>query len=84
LSYDGIRLESMKAEPTLLLTVGHGAASEEDFRNLLQVTEVASVVDVWIGPGSRKHPHFGKARLEEGLPTAGIGLPLGAAAGRVP
>src|SRR4051794_21346060 len=62
----------MTAARTLLLTVGHGAASEEDFRRLLQAAEVAAVVDVRIGPGSRKHPHFGKARLEEWLPAAGI------------
>jgi uncharacterized protein (DUF488 family) len=62
----------MMAEPTILLTVGHGAAGEEDFRNLLQAAEVASVVDVRIGPGSRKHPHFGKDRLGQWLPAAGI------------
>ncbi|WP_306922652.1 DUF488 domain-containing protein [Arthrobacter globiformis] len=62
----------MRSEPTILLTVGHGASDEEDFRNLLEAAEVASVVDVRIGPGSRKHPHFGKDRLEEWLPAAGI------------
>jgi uncharacterized protein (DUF488 family) len=61
----------MRSE-SILLTVGHGASSEEDFRNLLETAEVASVVDVRIGPGSRKHPHFGKDRLEEWLPVAGI------------
>lgn len=71
-SYGGSRLESMRSEPVLLITVGHGASSEEDFRNLLRAAEVASVVDVRIGPGSRKHPHFGKDRLEEWLPAAGI------------
>jgi uncharacterized protein (DUF488 family) len=63
----------MTAARTLLLTVGHGAAGEDDFRQLLQTAAVASVVDVRIGPGSRKHPHFGKASLEEWLPAAGIG-----------
>jgi uncharacterized protein (DUF488 family) len=62
----------MRAAPTLLLTVGHGAATEDDFRRLLQAAGVASVVDVRIGPGSRKHPHFGKSRLEEWLPESGI------------
>ena len=62
----------MRSEPVILITVGHGASSEEDFRDLLQSAEVASVVDVRIGPGSRKHPHFGKDRLEEWLPAAGI------------
>lgn len=62
----------MRPDPTILITVGHGASSEEDFRNLLQSAEVASVIDVRIGPGSRKHPHLGKDRLEEWLPAAGI------------
>jgi hypothetical protein len=39
----------MMAEPAILLTVGHGAATEEDFRNLLEAAEVASVVDVGSG-----------------------------------
>ncbi|NKX56606.1 DUF488 domain-containing protein [Arthrobacter mobilis] len=63
----------MTAARTLLLTVGHGAAGQEEFRQLLQAAQVAAVVDVRIGPGSRKHPHFGKASLEQWLPEAGIG-----------
>lgn len=63
----------MTAAHTILLTVGHGAASEDDFRQLLQAAGVASVVDVRIGPGSRKHPHFGKDSLAARLPAAGIG-----------
>ena len=62
----------MTATRTLLLTVGHGAASAEDFQRLLQAASAASVVDVRIGPGSRKHPHFGRAELEAWLPAAGI------------
>lgn len=56
-----------------LFTVGHGTASQEDFTRLLLGAGVASLVDVRIGPGSRKHPHFGKDRLVEWLPEAGIG-----------
>ena len=62
----------MTAARTLLLTVGHGAATAEDFRRLLQTAEVVSVIDVRIGPGSRKHPHFGRGELEAWLPAAGI------------
>lgn len=55
-----------------LFTVGHGTASQDDFAARLRAVGVTSLVDVRIGPGSRKHPHFGKDRLEEWLPEAGI------------
>lgn len=61
-------MASMKA----LFTVGHGTASQEDFTSLLSGAGVASLVDVRIGPGSRKYPHFGKDRMAEWLPAAGI------------
>ncbi|MEW1951652.1 DUF488 domain-containing protein [Pseudarthrobacter sp902506025] len=56
-----------------LFTVGHGTASQEDFAGLLRSAGVTSLVDVRIGPGSRKYPHFGKDRLALWLPEAGIG-----------
>ncbi|WP_217697883.1 DUF488 domain-containing protein [Sinomonas mesophila] len=62
----------MTAARTLLLTVGHGAATAEDFQRLLRAAEVASIIDVRIGPSSRKHPHFGRGELEAWLPAAGI------------
>ena len=55
-----------------LFTVGHGTASQAEFASRLQDAGVTSLVDVRIGPGSRKHPHFGKDRLEAWLPEAGI------------
>jgi uncharacterized protein (DUF488 family) len=61
-------MASMKA----LFTVGHGTASEEDFAGLLRSAGVTSLVDVRIGPGSHKYPHFGKDRLALWLPEAGI------------
>ncbi|UTT69980.1 DUF488 domain-containing protein [Arthrobacter sp. DNA4] len=61
-------MASMKA----LFTVGHGTASEEDFAGLLRSAGVTSLVDVRIGPGSRKYPHFGKDRLALWLPEACI------------
>lgn len=57
---------------TLLLTVGHGTADQEAFSTLLQNAAVKSLVDVRIGPGSRKHPHFAKDELQRWLPKAGI------------
>ncbi|TLM88311.1 DUF488 family protein [Pseudarthrobacter sp. NamE5] len=55
-----------------LLTVGHGTASQAEFASLLKAAGVASLVDVRIGPGSRKHPHFGKDLMAQWLPDAGI------------
>ena len=62
-------MASMKA----LFTVGHGTASQEDFTRLLRAAGTDSLVDVRIGPGSRKYPHFGKDRMADWLPAAGIG-----------
>ena len=56
----------------VLFTVGHGTASQADFEELLKSAGVASLVDVRIGPGSRKHPHFGKDNMAAWLPEAGI------------
>lgn len=62
----------MTAERHTLLTVGHGTATQSDFEALLRSAGVSSLVDVRIGPGSRKHPHFSKHRMEEWLPATGI------------
>lgn len=62
----------MMAGMLTLFTVGHGTASQEDFTALLQSADVKSVVDVRIGPGSRKYPHFGKDRMAEWLPEVRI------------
>lgn len=55
-----------------LFTVGHGTAAQDEFIARLKAAGITSLVDVRIGPGSRKHPHFGKDRMEEWLPAAGI------------
>jgi uncharacterized protein (DUF488 family) len=56
----------------VLLTVGHGTASQDELTALLAGAEIASVVDVRRFPGSRRHPHVARERLEEWLPAAGI------------
>jgi uncharacterized protein (DUF488 family) len=56
----------------VLFTVGHGTASQADFEELLKSAGVTSLVDVRIGPGSSKHPHFGKDSMAAWLPEAGI------------
>ena len=57
---------------TTLLTFGHGTASQEALVALLQDAGVAAVVDVRRFPGSRRHPHVARERLEEWLPEAGV------------
>lgn len=56
----------------LLLTVGHGTASQQQLTDLLTGAGVVEVVDVRRSPGSRRHPHVGRAELERWLPAAGI------------
>ncbi|MEX0657872.1 MAG: DUF488 domain-containing protein [Egibacteraceae bacterium] len=55
-----------------LVTVGHGTASEKELAGLLRDAEVEAVVDVRRFPGSRRHPHVARERLESWLPAAGI------------
>lgn len=56
-----------------LLTVGHGALSRAELRDLLIGADVESVVDVRRFPGSRRNPDVGRDALASWLPAAGIG-----------
>jgi uncharacterized protein (DUF488 family) len=58
--------------PPTLFTVGHSTRPLEDFLALLQAHGIARVVDVRRFPGSRRHPHFGRERLEAALAARGI------------
>ena len=51
----------------LLRSVGHGARPAEAFTALVQGAGVGHVVDVRSYPGSRRHPHFGRAAMEDWL-----------------
>jgi uncharacterized protein (DUF488 family) len=57
----------------VLVTFGHGTASEDGITQLLQGADVAAVTDIRIAPGSRRHPHVARAELERWLPASGIG-----------
>jgi uncharacterized protein (DUF488 family) len=57
----------------MLLTVGHGDATEEQLAGLLAGAGVELVVDVRRFPGSRRNPHVDRAELERWLPAAGVG-----------
>ncbi|QNN54021.1 DUF488 family protein [Nocardioides mesophilus] len=56
-----------------LLTVGHGEATQTQLTDLLAGAGVGLVVDVRRFPGSRRHPHFARAEMEQWLPASGIG-----------
>ena len=56
----------------MLLTYGHGTESSERTVATLRAAPVASLVDIRIAPGSRRHPQFARAAMESWLPEAGI------------
>lgn len=56
----------------MLLTFGHGSASQVDILALLRGAQVAALVDVRTAPGSRRHPHVGLDALARWLPEAGV------------
>jgi len=53
-------------------TIGHSNLSLDDFLDRLRSFAIELVADVRHYPGSRAHPHFGKARLAASLREAGI------------
>jgi uncharacterized protein (DUF488 family) len=55
-----------------LLTVGHGTLSAEALSSLLVQAGVQRLVDVRTAPGSRRHPHVGRAEMSQWVPEAGI------------
>lgn len=56
----------------LVTTVGHGTVEAEELAGLLLQAGVRALVDVRSYPGSRRHPQFGRDRMEEWLPAAGV------------
>ena len=55
-----------------LLTVGHGASSQDELVALLGSAGVTALVDVRRFPGSRTHPHVARDAMAQWLPAAGI------------
>ncbi len=62
----------MEAASVVLLTVGHGTSSSEEFAALLGDAGARRLVDVRTAPGSRRNPQFGRREMERWLPDAGI------------
>src|SRR5215472_4275767 len=56
----------------MLLTYGHGTETAERTADILREASVSSLVDIRTAPGSRRHPQFARAAMEEWLPAAGI------------
>jgi uncharacterized protein (DUF488 family) len=56
-----------------IYTIGHGNRSQREFADLLQQWQITLLVDVRAYPGSRRHPQFGRAELEQSLPADGVG-----------
>jgi uncharacterized protein (DUF488 family) len=56
----------------MLFTYGHGTESAERSAAILTDAGITSLVDIRTAPGSRRHPQFARATLEEWLPAAGI------------
>jgi uncharacterized protein (DUF488 family) len=60
------------ASATLLLTVGHGASTQQQLGDRLAEAGVQLLVDIRRFPGSRAHPHLARDALTEWLPTRGV------------
>jgi uncharacterized protein (DUF488 family) len=64
-----------------LTTVGHGTLEADEFGSLVAASGTEELVDVRSFPGSRRHPHFARERMEEWLSGFGVGYrwerPLG-------
>jgi uncharacterized protein (DUF488 family) len=56
----------------VLLTFGHGTATEPRIAELLRVAGVRRLVDIRTAPGSRRSPHVSRAELQRWLPEHGI------------
>lgn len=57
----------------MLLTYGHGTEAADRTAAILRGAGISLLVDIRTAPGSRRHPQFARAAMEEWLPEAGIG-----------
>jgi uncharacterized protein (DUF488 family) len=53
--------------PLTVFTIGHSTRPFDEFLAMLRAHDVGRVADVRTAPGSRRHPQFGGAALEEAL-----------------
>ena len=55
-----------------LTTVGHGTLEADGFAALVTAAGIDELVDVRSFPGSRRHPHFARAQMEQWLPRSNV------------
>ncbi len=65
-------MDGSAARPVRICTVGHGARPIASFLTILVQAGVDTLVDVRRFPGSRRHPQFGRDRLEAAVCDAGL------------
>jgi uncharacterized protein (DUF488 family) len=56
----------------MIWTIGHSTRQADEFMGLLAKHEIQAIVDVRRFPGSRRHPQFGQAALEDMLSASHI------------
>jgi uncharacterized protein (DUF488 family) len=54
----------------MLITLGHGTASEDELAQLIRGVSIASLVDVRTVPKSRRHPQFVREAMSRWVPEA--------------
>jgi uncharacterized protein (DUF488 family) len=54
----------------MLITLGHGTASEDELAQLIRGASIASLVDVRTVPKSRRHPQFVREAMLRWVPEA--------------
>jgi uncharacterized protein (DUF488 family) len=59
--------------PPLVFTLGHSTRSFDELIALLGEHGIGQLIDVRRYPASRRHPQFGRERLERSLAEAGVG-----------
>lgn len=52
----------------VLLTLGHGTASEDELAQLIREAAIESIIDVRTVPKSRRHPQFWREEMERWVP----------------
>ena len=58
--------------PPLVFTLGHSTRSIDELIGLIGEHGIAELVDVRRYPASRRHPQFGRERLERSLGEASV------------
>ncbi|MGH7141252.1 MAG: DUF488 family protein, partial [Minisyncoccia bacterium] len=66
-------MAAQKRVKPVLYTIGHSTRSLAEFKELLRVFEIKTVIDIRSIPKSRHNPQFSAARLKRSLEAGGLG-----------